>query len=248
VPTLQLLSDLHLEFHRDSGRGFIESLDPEGVDVLVLAGDIHGASEIHDTLAWFCDLYPTVVFVAGNHEYYGSNPEEVYGILAKAQATLSGLVWLDSRTVEPVPGLKLAGATLWFPKPTGDEYLVRHARLNDFNYIEDMEPWVYEEHLRHKAFLRAIADKVDVVITHHIPTRHGIHEQYEGSPINHYFLYDLTETIEKTKPPLWLFGHTHAPMDFTVGETRLVCNSFGYPWEPKSQFREKLLIDVPREK
>jgi len=33
---LQLLSDLHFEFHRDGGRSFVESLDPSGVDVLVL--------------------------------------------------------------------------------------------------------------------------------------------------------------------------------------------------------------------
>ena len=32
---IQLLSDLHFEFHRDNGRSFVESLDPDGVDVLV---------------------------------------------------------------------------------------------------------------------------------------------------------------------------------------------------------------------
>ena len=37
---LQLLSDLHFEFHRDGGRSFVDSLDPGGIDVLVLAGDI----------------------------------------------------------------------------------------------------------------------------------------------------------------------------------------------------------------
>ena len=31
---LQLLSDLHFEFHRDGGRSFVDSLDPEGIETI----------------------------------------------------------------------------------------------------------------------------------------------------------------------------------------------------------------------
>jgi predicted phosphodiesterase len=34
------MSDLHFEMHADGGAGLIRELDPTGVDVLVLAGDI----------------------------------------------------------------------------------------------------------------------------------------------------------------------------------------------------------------
>jgi predicted phosphodiesterase len=37
---LQIMSDLHFEMHADGGAGLIRELDPTGVDVLVLAGDI----------------------------------------------------------------------------------------------------------------------------------------------------------------------------------------------------------------
>jgi len=37
---LQIMSDLHFEMHADGGAGLICELDPTGVDVLVLAGDI----------------------------------------------------------------------------------------------------------------------------------------------------------------------------------------------------------------
>ena len=37
---LQIMSDLHLEMHADGGAELIRELDPTGVDVLVLAGDI----------------------------------------------------------------------------------------------------------------------------------------------------------------------------------------------------------------
>jgi hypothetical protein len=37
---LQIMSDLHFEMHADGGAELIREVDPTGVDVLVLAGDI----------------------------------------------------------------------------------------------------------------------------------------------------------------------------------------------------------------
>ena len=45
---LQIMSDLHLEMHADRGAEFIRELDPTGVDVLVLAGDITMARHYED--------------------------------------------------------------------------------------------------------------------------------------------------------------------------------------------------------
>ena len=42
---LQLLSDLHFEFHRDHGRSFVSSLDPSGVDILVVGSAILKAKD-----------------------------------------------------------------------------------------------------------------------------------------------------------------------------------------------------------
>ncbi len=48
-----VLSDLHLEFHKDDGLSFIESLNTD-VDVLVLAGDITKYYLISYVLGEFC--------------------------------------------------------------------------------------------------------------------------------------------------------------------------------------------------
>jgi len=45
---LQIMSDLHLEMHADRGVEFIRHLDPTGVEVLVLAGDITMARHCQD--------------------------------------------------------------------------------------------------------------------------------------------------------------------------------------------------------
>jgi predicted phosphodiesterase len=54
---LQLLSDLHFEFHRDGGHAFVDSLDPTGIDVLVLEGDIAVADGIPTALALLCERF-----------------------------------------------------------------------------------------------------------------------------------------------------------------------------------------------
>jgi predicted phosphodiesterase len=77
---LQILSDLHLEMHADGGSGLIRELDPAGVDVLVLAGDITMARRYADLERVFKPLakkYRHILYVPGNHEYYKSSPREV---------------------------------------------------------------------------------------------------------------------------------------------------------------------------
>ena len=80
------MSDLHFEMHADGGAELIRELDPTGVDVLVLAGDITMARRYEDLVSVLKPLarkYRHILYVPGNHEYYKSSPREVAGNLAK---------------------------------------------------------------------------------------------------------------------------------------------------------------------
>ena len=38
----------------------------------------------------------------------------------------------------------------------------------------------------------------------------------------------VDEVIESAQPALWVHGHTHSSADYQVGDTRVVCNPYGY--------------------
>lgn len=245
---IQLLSDLHLEHHRDGGRSFLESLDPSGVDLLVVAGDLHdGERGLVNSLLSLCALYPWVVFVVGNHEYYGWMPRQVHRRLTELDRDVANLHWLhhEARDVE---GLRIAGTPLWFPKPSNPLVMLDRYAINDFNVIKGFEPWVYDENRRAMEFLQREAPRADIIVTHHVPTVLATSARFKTDTTNHYFITDVTRLIQDAQPKLWCFGHTHDRQWLRIDETLLACNPFGYPFEQGVQERgyyaENCLIDV----
>src|ERR1017187_5465103 len=66
------MSDLHLDFHADYGKEFLETLEVPECDLLVIAGDLADVSIVSPENAFktFCKKAPKVLYVAGNHESY----------------------------------------------------------------------------------------------------------------------------------------------------------------------------------
>jgi len=241
---IQLLSDLHFEFHRDGGRSFIKSLDPSGVDALVLAGDIDVASGLLQSLTAICRRFSgaTVMYVPGNHEFYHSSLGEVRQILGQVQDKNRNFVWLDKGAIE-LDGVRFLGATLWFP-PSNAEPSVKRL-LSDFSVIEDFESWVYGENLNAVDFLKRSLRAGDVVVTHHLPSPRCVSSRYANSVLNPFFVCDLTRLILARKPRFWMFGHTHDTIATAIGETEMWCNPFGYArGDLNPNFQERLIISV----
>jgi predicted phosphodiesterase len=240
---VQLLSDIHLEFYYDLGARFVRNLDPEGVEVLLLPGDVANAKIIRRSLGLICKHYgdAKVVYCAGNHEYYGGSPTQVADDLNEAMAENPNLVVLDNNVFEH-QGVRFAGTPLWFADdPLNVAYKYQ---LNDFHQIRDFVPWVYDENRKAQAFLDKVAGDVDVVLTHHLPSYRCVDPQYVGSELNRFFVCDMDEVIAKHQPPLWVFGHTHTPGEWNIGDTRLVTNPRGYPNEQNLKYNPKLVFDV----
>ena len=237
---VQVLSDLHFEFHRDGGEEFVRLLDPTDVDVLVVAGDLGTRPFLAEALSRLCDRYADLVYVVGNHEYYGSHHDDVHEELARVDARLPNLHWLHHE-VTTIGGVVFAGAPLWFSP--SHEAALNKGSMMDFHVIKGFEPWVYDENAKGLAFLEQAKDSADVVVTHHLPSQRSVAPQFVGSSINCYFVCDV-ERFTGSRPKLWVHGHTHCSCDYALGATRVVCHPFGYPDALNADYVEKLVVEV----
>ena len=233
-------SDLHFEFHRDGGRSLLASL--VDADVLVCAGDLGNSNTVEAALHLVARRYEHVIFVCGNHEFYGGTIPEVRDRISRLAHGLPGLHYLDDATCD-VGGVRFVGATMWTREVRGIRRL--HRAINDFSLIAGADPEIYDENRRSVAFLADQVREGDVVVTHHLPSEKSVHSRFVGSPLNVFFICDVEALILDRRPRLWVHGHTHSSVDLRVGETRIVCNPFGYVGhETNHAFREDLVIDL----
>jgi len=250
---LLALSDTHFEFQADHGGTFVDWIWNENKsnppDIVVLAGDISNVDHLRASIKMFAEKFPCpIVFVHGNHEYYGTTPHNALEKTRKFELDFDETYWLEPYPDDyPVNSnvrsrVKLTGGTLWFPEP---DSTARKDWMNDFQEIFDFEPWVYQQYKRTVEHLEKHIRPGGVVITHHSPSLKSIHPRYEGSPINQFFASDLEWLIESKRPSLWIQGHTHESLDYRIGDTRIVCNPFGYTGIGENKnFNPKLIIEV----
>ncbi len=240
---LAILSDLHLEYHEDEGAKFIESLNPEGVDVLVLAGDIAETEFLGAAIERFCAKYPKVIMIPGNHEYYGSDAGTVTFNFETIEESHSNFHLLDNKILE-LGGRRFVGTTLWYP------FVAPHRTIkwSDFKYVRNLEDWIWIENKKSVDFLTDNVKENDIVITHYLPSPKCIAKKYKGDPTNAFYVTNMEALIEDRKPQLWIHGHTHTHVDIKIGETRVIANPRGYTMfhetVEENRFDDKLKIEV----
>lgn len=258
---VHLLSDLHLEFHPYTYR---KPRDKQ-VDLIVLAGDIsskvgHASSRTADnrllTLLRQCGQVAPVVYVPGNHDFYGSTIDNRMQELRAMEQYCPRLHVMNSQAKD-IAGIRIAGATLWtdFSLP-GFGFGVREAQqMSDFRMIggRDGQTAIRPEEMasRYREAVHFLDTEIasltppDLVVTHFLPCPEAIDEKYARSPLNAYFCTDLRRLMSlPTSPHTWAFGHTHHCVDRQVMDTRVVCNPRGYPGE-NLDYDSNLVIEVP---
>lgn len=93
---------------------------------------------------------------------------------------------------------------------------------------------VVEDHRKMLGYIRSVvAEKHDekfVVVGHHTPSFQSMAAKYiDDDLMNGGYHSDLSDFIlDHPQIKLWTHGHTHELFDYTIGETRIVCNPRGY--------------------
>ena len=241
---IQYMSDLHLEF-ADMPVPHVMG------DVLVLAGDIHlGVNAV----AWIeqcAQKFDHVIYILGNHEYYGNKtwklPDQVRNSIAgysggddssefnKTFDALKNVYFLENETVK-IDDVYFHGTTMWMNGHPSLEY-----RMNDFVKIKHKYPTGgYGKFSAAECALKFFENKMwlekaivpgekNVVITHFAPSFEMINMfRYKDDMMNSYYATEILQDFDPYDINLWISGHTHSVYDKVISGIHSVSNCRGY--------------------
>ena len=247
---IQILSDLHLEFG---------PFDPPdvGANAIILAGDtdIKGRG-----IAWARDTFrgKPVIYIAGNHEYYGEAlPRHTEELRERCRGTNTHFLERDAITID---GVAFLGCTLWTDFGLDGNpvlaQLTASTGMNDFRVTRVSPSYrrlhprdLVQIHTKSRQWLsRELAirrgERV-VVITHHAPSERSIPARFAHDPLNPAFASRLDSLVEESDAAVWVHGHIHDSSDYKIGHTRVVCNPRGYyPYGLNPDFSPHLVVEV----
>ena len=256
-----VLADLHLDeiLDRDILIRLGEAIKLVGrdADAMIIAGDLteHAASKWPRAIRWLGNHYPIAktVILPGNHDYYGENlstlDAELDAICRNAGCAfgqcrslilgdvrvLMTTLWTDMRLFS-AEGKLAVDNSLWHARQMMPDYEMAcgYGGIVIGEPVRSLQP---EDsvlvHEKQKAWLlaeleRPWAGKI-VVVTHHAPSA-AVAEPM--TPLTPCFASDLDAEIERFRPDIWLFGHTHRPAELRMpGGTLLRNVSVGYESE-----------------
>lgn len=248
---IQIVSDLHTEFGQNP------KFTPGNIvgDVLLIAGDTGtNPLKVKDYLLQFNKV--PVIVVLGNHEFYG---HEYTSAKLKYKEVLDSpqenLYLLDNEELilPQFPGYSFFGCTLWTDLATGDPEKIAQY-MNDYHQIKILGDTKFrpshtrKEHVKSRQYLdqrMSLCKNKKIVLTHHLPSYQSTPHKYIGNFLNAAYASNLEELIFKHQPLLWAHGHTHSSQDYYLGNTKVVCNPYGYfRQEENLGFNPEFVVEV----
>lgn len=262
-----ILSDLHLAHQGFSPIYEGRRIDEEA-DVVVLAGDIHDGVA---GMRWGRETFPDkpIVYVAGNHEFYGFDWTHHVDSMREAARTYD-IEFLEADAVD-LAGVRFLGCSLWTDfelfgegKRT-DALRLAKSSINDYQFIQISQTaeiyWANSKLLmpsltlrRHQGSVEWLASRLagpgdpakTVIVSHHAPHPKSIPARYADDLVAASYASDLTRLMGQAG--LWIHGHIHHSVDYEVNGTRVVANPRGYPRKngglENDAFNPALIVEI----
>lgn len=230
----------------------------------IIAGDISG--DPIKGVVWVKNNIKNGLLVHGNHDFVYNT---LYLTFQEQQSAyincfpLDGNVSYLNNQYKIIDDIVFIGSCLYtdykYNGKVKDNMKLASKGLNDFRWgqIEEngkfvkLEPRHYLAMFKEsfdfiKHTLKKFKKKKCVLITHHCVSPLQLDPKYFTSSLNASFVSDLTKFIEKQKNlALVVTGHTHASSDIMIGNTRVICNPYGYrESEPNLNFNPNLIVEV----
>lgn len=239
---LLVLSDLHREFWRDRPDGLRFNTSISQPDVVVLAGDIETGGRAPK---WAAEAFPglPVIYVAGNHEFYGDTLEDGEKELREACEPYPNVHYLNCNEFVH-DGVRFLGCTLWTDYflfgdgPRWRAMLESAEVLSDYSRIRvklhkyrKLHPsdtvrlhGTQRDWLK-KKLAEPFAGKT-AIITHMAPSMRSVAPRFADDLTSAAFASHLDPLVEQAD--VWIHGHMHDSFSYGIGKCRVVCNPAGY--------------------
>ncbi len=252
---LQIVSDLHLEFHQEKQKfNFVKP----AADILVLLGDICCCVSKVDFdvferfITEILPLYKLIIFVAGNHEYYISKSEtptsestiKATSIKIKDffKKTSPKLAFLNNNTLRlkyKNKNYAIIGSTLWtfIPEKQRERiqkvmsdykciYVGEKKQLRNINSTDISNLFIKNYNYIKTQIKKSITNGESIIIlTHHCPI---LKENFNENSYDPAYMSDCSKLINKNVI-LWAWGHTHIAYNKKINGTLYYSNPKGYP-------------------
>jgi hypothetical protein len=266
------VSDLHLEFgYQTLPGGEVLILAGDVAEQRSISKHFHSTKPISDSpnesyrcsefFEHECAKYDKVFYVMGNHEHYhgtfGKTAQLLRDFLPKNVTLLDnsfeeyngvlflgGTLWTDCNRHDP--------ATIWALKRGMNDYhvITNHYASQD-RYGKLIPEVTILEHEKTKNYFRDVLaenkEKPVVAITHHAPTYSSIDDRYKKDTLlNGGYASDVSDIIlDHPNIKYWFHGHMHIPVDYMVGDTRVLSNPRGYlGHEDTSKFDPNFVVEI----
>jgi DNA repair exonuclease SbcCD nuclease subunit len=202
--------------------------------------------------------FPHVIYVAGNHEFYHGLWYATSDYLRKEISYWSNIYYLD-KEVKIINDIPFLGCTLWSDMNKRDPLTltVLSGMMNDHRVVlnekKDFARLIAEDmadrHDEHLSWLKETVPKYDscMVVGHYGPSTLSTHPKFKDDyHVNGGYLSDLSDFIlDHPQIKLWTQGHSHKAFEYTIGETKIVCNPRGYEgYEPDTGWDINKIIEL----
>lgn len=245
-----ILSDLHLNPTDVAPfkRNFIINMQQAKYNTLIIPGDLMDTFNpqiLDETFDFLKGLYPTIIFVPGNHEYYSRKFREPIpqshlmlesleyinkiDLQIKEICKKHNVIMLQNEKIE-LFGTNIVGSTMWTRALHDDKEI---HRLSDYQVIPQFNELTHN-HLW-KSTMQYFEENVtrdSIVITHHAPE--FVDNEKQG------FVAYINKTI--AQPKAWIFGHLHKSIDIFREYEDRSCrffSTYGYMQLTKPEYGKK---------
>lgn len=265
------VSDLHVDLNKQRYRENPPSDAKESI--IVIAGDVNTGEKGIDSitrlmkvLRWYSENFLRVIFIAGNHEFYGNFIEShIEWIRSEVKINKLINVYILDYTIPylELDGYYFWGDTLWSNIEGNAFNPLYHVQLTmniaDFRHIyitrdeQTTGRWTPDDML--KAYQKSYDSLCDflssdlpnkIVITHFAPSRQSVHSRFKEDELglNCYFTNNLDRLIFKYKPIAWIHGHVHNSFNYKILGTQVVANPMGY-FDENSEYIPNAFLSFP---